>query len=139
MDLARALGISATGFIGVRYARPAVVGATLIMASLGMTCNRGNTPSPADPVSTARSDGAPAASGRYIVTLRPLAGDTLRPTRAALESRLSREALQRSGGHVVDAVLVLHALVIDGVRDPEALRRDPNVVSVVLDLEHSPH
>jgi hypothetical protein len=122
-----------------RCIRTPVAVAALTFVCLGMTCSSGNARPPGDTTAAARSDRASAESGRYIVTLRPIAGDSARPTRSALESRLSPAALQASGGRVVDAVLVLNALVLDGVRDPDALRRDPSVVSVVPDREHSPH
>jgi hypothetical protein len=121
-----------------RIGRP-LAAAALALAGLGATCGPGSTPSAPEPTATSPGERPQVGGSRFIVTLRPPPGDTARPTRAALEARLSKAALQRSGGRVVDAVPLLHALVVDGVRDPEPLRREPNVASVIPDIEATPH
>jgi subtilisin family serine protease len=75
-------------------------------------------------VPTARADLAPAMPGsRYIVEL------------AEGASTLSADALVASGGTLVDAVPVVNGVVVDGVTAPDALIADPNVRSVLPDLE----
>jgi hypothetical protein len=118
---------------------PPLAAAALAFAGLGATCGPRSTPPAPEPTAAAPGERPPAGSGRFIVTLRRPPGDTARPTRADLEARLSTAALQRSGGRVVDAVPLLHALVVDGVRDPEPLRREPNVASVIPDVEGVHH
>ena len=119
--------------------RRTLAAAALALASLGATCDPLGTPPKAEPAQPTPDDKAPAGLSRFIVSLRRPPGDTTRLTRAQLEAQLSPAALAKSGGRVIDAVPVLNALVVDGVRDPGPLQREPNVISVVLDLEHAPH
>jgi subtilisin family serine protease len=79
---------------------------------------------PARGGSAPRADLLPVATGsRYIVQL------------AEGATTLSADALQASGGTVVDRVPAVNGIVVAGVTQPDALSVDPSVQAVLPDLE----
>ncbi len=121
-----------------RATRPALP----LLAALAAACATGPLDENADSLPARDAANAPAvsdtaAAGRFIVVLRRAAGDTAAPDRAEAARRLAA-ALRASGGEIVGEVAAIGAVVVAGVRDVEALRRDPAVASVVPAAAHSP-